>query len=245
MVLTVVKCKKCVKLDCVGTEFLCTAKKKKMQGLDVNNSRACNYYQEREETPVTELEIAVEKEAPYGANKAIMERIKKKREAEMPVIEKPDVEETEPPKASKRGGYGGKGISLESIISLHNEGLSTLEISKRVGCSETNIVSRLKKAGLMPKREVDENGKVKKSKVYTIPTVRPPTMPSGPMPVNDVPKPSPVEVVFTNLKVNKVEQLKQFLLDLKASELVDIGNLVGLKEICDIFEKLVNGKKVA
>lgn len=238
MVLTVVKCKKCVNLDCVSTEFLCTAKKKKMQGIDVNNSRACNYYQEREETPVTELEIAVEKEAPYGANKAIMERIKKKREAEMPVRENHDAEETESPKALKRGRYGGKGITLESIISLHNEGLSTLEISKRMGCTDENIRIRLRKAGFTLKS--GGNGKVK----------------GAPKPVEFMsatnycpPSLSPVEAAFIDMKKSKVDRLKELLLSFTVAELLEAEKSMGVKDLFEnvtaLAQELANGKKVA
>lgn len=44
-------------------------------------------------------------------------------------------------------------ITLESIIELYNQNLTETEIAEKLGCSKSNIGSRLKKAGISYKRD--------------------------------------------------------------------------------------------
>ena len=46
-----------------------------------------------------------------------------------------------------------KGITLESIIELYNQNLTTVEIAEKLGCSYSNIGKRLKKAGINYERD--------------------------------------------------------------------------------------------
>ena len=46
-----------------------------------------------------------------------------------------------------------KGITLESIIELYNQNLTTVEIAEKLGCGHSNISRRLKKAGISYKRD--------------------------------------------------------------------------------------------
>jgi len=47
-----------------------------------------------------------------------------------------------------------KGIQIEDILKLHNEGLSPIQIASKLDCSLTNISKRLRKKGIEPIRTI-------------------------------------------------------------------------------------------
>lgn len=50
-----------------------------------------------------------------------------------------------------------KGIKLETILELYNQGLNPIRIAEIVGCSHVNIGKRLKKAGVIFKRDYSKS----------------------------------------------------------------------------------------
>lgn len=48
---------------------------------------------------------------------------------------------------------GKKGIKIERILELYNKGLNTSEIAEELGCCHSNISKRLKKSGIIIKRD--------------------------------------------------------------------------------------------
>lgn len=50
-----------------------------------------------------------------------------------------------------------KGIEIEKIVDLHNQGLSPIEISEKLNCSIANISKRLSKLGIKPSRKKNDN----------------------------------------------------------------------------------------
>lgn len=57
-----------------------------------------------------------------------------------------------------------KGIKLEKIISLYNQGLPPCQIAENLGCSNVNITRRLKKAGIPFKRDYSTSRRVRKGR---------------------------------------------------------------------------------
>ena len=51
------------------------------------------------------------------------------------------------------GKLGKKGIKLEEILELYNQGLPPVQIAERLGCIPVNITRRLKKAGIDFRRD--------------------------------------------------------------------------------------------
>jgi intein-encoded DNA endonuclease-like protein len=50
-----------------------------------------------------------------------------------------------------------KGIKIEKIVDLHNQGLSPIEISEKLNCSISNISRRLTKLGVKPLKKNNKN----------------------------------------------------------------------------------------
>ncbi|GEM_PF-2985600 len=157
--------------------------------------------------------------------------------------------------AKKSTVYGAKDITLESLIELHNQGLTTKEMSKRLECSDTNVRSRLRKAGLEPLKSIGKNGGNGKVKdeletIHRIPVLTVSEERAAPQPVELVESlpPSPVEAVFTELKKSKVERLKELLLSFTVAELLEAEKTMGVKDLFEnvtaLAQDLANGKKV-
>lgn len=230
MTMTEVQCIKCRMLTkCGEGSFLCEAKAKPMTGIDVTNMRSCKLHQPApDDIPVSLLAPEPERNEH---TEPIMERIKEKR----------------------RSVGVGKGIVIEQIISLHDEGLCLQEIAKRLGCTPENISARLKRAGLVPKKAVGGNGKAKaggngKVKVTPKPIEYMIVAPS-PAELAQGASSSPVEQAFTELKKSKLERLIELLLSFTVAELLEAERSMGVKDLFEnvtaLAQELANGKKVA